>query len=333
MGKRIDMTGAKIGCWTVLKRDPESKNTVKWICRCQCGKEKSITAGHLRDGSSLSCGCAQITPELKKQAAQEVKRLRSSAEKNLIGQKFNRLTVIEKDIEKSNQGKGAYWRCKCDCGNYTTVSTGALEHGTTKSCGCLKMEQIKNLGQSKLKDLTGEKFSLLTVLERVGQDSSGKATYLCKCACGREKIIRGSSLTSGNTKSCGECTHTSFGEIAIQNLLNENNINYQYQKWLPGCIYPDSGRKVYFDFYVDNRYVIEFDGRQHFMTSGGWNDEANYQKTIQHDKFRDEWCKKNNIPLIRIPYTKLETLTFNDIWLPKDNDKNPQDCTIKSVFS
>lgn len=44
---------------------------------------------------------------------------------NLVGQKFGRLTVIERDTkyEKSVRGNSAYWRCKCDCGNYKTVSS------------------------------------------------------------------------------------------------------------------------------------------------------------------------------------------------------------------
>jgi len=34
--------------------------------------------------------------------------------KNLIGQKFNFLTVIDGPIRKNNK---IYWKCKCDCGN------------------------------------------------------------------------------------------------------------------------------------------------------------------------------------------------------------------------
>jgi len=55
---------------------------------------------------------------------------------------------------------------------------------------------------SKFKDLTGQKFHNLTVLSFAYRDK--KNTYwLCKCNCGNKKIIRGSHLTSGNTKSCG----------------------------------------------------------------------------------------------------------------------------------
>lgn len=58
---------------------------------------------------------------------------------NLIGQKFNRLTVIEKANSINNK---PYWICKCDCGNKTIVSENNLKKKNTKSCGCLKHERI-----------------------------------------------------------------------------------------------------------------------------------------------------------------------------------------------
>lgn len=34
----------------------------------------------------------------------------------------------------------AYWKCKCDCGSVTTVSSYALRKGHTLSCGCVKSQ-------------------------------------------------------------------------------------------------------------------------------------------------------------------------------------------------
>ena len=54
-------------------------------------------------------------------------------------------------------------------------------------------------------DLRGKIFTRLTVVERA--DNIGKKTaWLCKCSCGNSVIVMGTSLTSGNTKSCG-CLH------------------------------------------------------------------------------------------------------------------------------
>lgn len=54
----------------------------------------------------------------------------------------------------------------------------------------------------KLIDETGNTYGYLTVIERAKTDSK-EVKWLCKCKCGNEVIVRGSSLRNGNTKSCG----------------------------------------------------------------------------------------------------------------------------------
>lgn len=57
---------------------------------------------------------------------------------NLIGQKFGKLTVIDKCKENNK----SYWICKCDCGNIIKVDTYRLQSGHTKSCGCYRFQRI-----------------------------------------------------------------------------------------------------------------------------------------------------------------------------------------------
>ena len=52
-------------------------------------------------------------------------------------------------------------------------------------------------------DLTGKKFGLLTALYRNGKNKEGRYMWRCKCECGNEYDVAASSLTSGNTRSCG----------------------------------------------------------------------------------------------------------------------------------
>jgi hypothetical protein len=55
-----------------------------------------------------------------------------------------------------------------------------------------------------LRELTGQKFGRLTVIKRsYPNDRYNHANWLCKCNCGKEKIIKGDCLTRGITKSCG----------------------------------------------------------------------------------------------------------------------------------
>lgn len=58
---------------------------------------------------------------------------------DLTGQRFGRLTVIEKAPARHGC-TSAVWRCKCDCGNETVVRGVVLRRGKSNSCGCLRSE-------------------------------------------------------------------------------------------------------------------------------------------------------------------------------------------------
>lgn len=62
---------------------------------------------------------------------------------DLVGSKFGRLSVIERN--GSSKGKEALWKCKCDCGGTAIVSTNDLRRGHTKSCGCLQIERTMKI--------------------------------------------------------------------------------------------------------------------------------------------------------------------------------------------
>jgi hypothetical protein len=61
----------------------------------------------------------------------------SQARKNLIGQRFGKLTVIGKNIKQSGKGQITSWVCKCDCGNEIVASTRRLQRDKIESCGCV----------------------------------------------------------------------------------------------------------------------------------------------------------------------------------------------------
>lgn len=56
----IDLTGQRFGKLVVITR-AESKNGARWLCKCDCGIEKVIQGGHLRSGSTESCGCDKLS--------------------------------------------------------------------------------------------------------------------------------------------------------------------------------------------------------------------------------------------------------------------------------
>lgn len=54
-----EMTGKRFGKLTIIKKYPinDRDNTTQWICKCDCGKEKIISAHALRTHRTVSCGC------------------------------------------------------------------------------------------------------------------------------------------------------------------------------------------------------------------------------------------------------------------------------------
>lgn len=67
---------------------------------------------------------------------------------------------------------------------------------------------------------------------------------------------------------------------------------------------------------MDNKYIIEYDGNVHYYTNNsGWNNEENLKKIKKHDIIKTNYCKNNNIPLIRIPYTIYNNLCLEDLLL------------------
>lgn len=106
----INLKGQKFGRLTVLSlKEKNSKDRVKWICKCECGNIVDVSSYNLSHGIAKSCGC------LQKEVAKKTCK-KSTIYTDLIGQVFNDLTIVEKI-------KDGIWKCKCVCGNYIEVPT------------------------------------------------------------------------------------------------------------------------------------------------------------------------------------------------------------------
>lgn len=83
----------------------------------------------------------------------------------------------------------------------------------------------------KLVDLTGERFGLLTVIERSGSDAKGRATWRCLCDCGREKVAASYLIKTGATRSCG-CIRSDAQKLAKSIYFSDSLFNKRlYRIW------------------------------------------------------------------------------------------------------
>lgn len=160
--------------------------------------------------------------------------------------------------------------------------------------------------------------SKLTVIKEtepyVTSGENKQVQYLCQCDCGSKPIeVKNNMLQSGWKKSCG-CLQ-SQGEFVIEQILKNNNIQY-----IKEYSFQDLKVKNFlrFDFAIfeNNQlsYLIEFDEKQHFTgPEAKWKNSHSLEKIQEYDKIKNDYCKKNNILLKRIPYTDLKELTYENI--------------------
>ena len=220
----------------------------------------------------------------------------------MVGQKFGKLLVLER--AGSDNQRRALWKCQCDCGNITIIRGAYLRNGHTISCGC---ERVLSRGQ-QITPMIGKKFGKLTVLSRVEDyislQGQKQPKYRCKCDCGNIINVVAQSLRNNATQSCG-CIVTSIGENNIQKILIDNKIDFvkEYK-------FPDLGLLRY-DFYLPNyNRLIEFDGRQHSDPSSLWDDKESFENRKHRDQLKNDYAKSHNIDLVRIPYTKRDSITL-----------------------
>lgn len=222
------------------------------------------------------------------------------------GNIYNFLTVIDR---APNDASGrAQWLCQCKCNKMVIVKGVALRNGKTKSCGCY---QKLRTSEASTKNLIGQTIGNFTVLESImGAKNGERHKWRCRCnLCGNENAIIATTNLQ-QQESCG-CLTESKGTRKIKELLEQNNISFIQEKRFSDLYFEDTGYQARFDFYVNDSYIIEYDGRQHFIQGNGlYDNKEKFIRTREHDHIKNEYCHQHNIPIIRIPYAELDNITL-----------------------
>lgn len=288
MPAKIDLLNQRFGKLLVIEETNERKNkSIVWKCKCDCGNIENFSTKELRSDGLIQC-----------HACGNSRKPRTNLTENIIGKKFNHLTVLEKtNIRVSGKIK---YKCQCDCEKKSIVyvSRTDLINGSTKSCGCTKRKY-------KIDDIISNK----KIIGYVGsKNNNGHYYYKVKCLlCGREYEALGQTLEK--TIGCG--CQKSIGEFNIIQILQQNNIKYYKEYCFPNSL-------LRFDFALldkdNNIYrLIEFDGEQHYeqnIKNSGWNTYEKYQYTLKNDLKKNQIARDNNIPLVRIPYWERDNITL-----------------------
>jgi hypothetical protein len=99
-----------------------------------------------------------------------------------------------------------------------------------------------------------------------------------------------------------ETNRKSFGEKKIKEFLDENSISYIREKKFESC---KNIKELPFDFYLPEYNIcIEYDGELHYRSSSFFGGDEALNRIKKNDIIKSNWCLKNKIKLIRIPYKK-----------------------------
>lgn len=270
-----------------------------WLCQCECGNKKVIRGADLRRGGVNSCGCLYGKHTIVDET----------------GKKYGKLTVIEQVEERKRNA--VQWLCKCECGNTVIVRGADLRSGQVKSCGCLVAERSREVNGI---DRLGKKYGKLTALEIIEKPSKG-IYWKCLCECGNYTTVLGSNLATGAIKSCG-CIKSSYGEEIIANLLLRNKIGF-VKEYTFSDLVGIGGGILRFDFAIFDKnkkliQLIEYDGEQHYKENSIWGGKEGLLNRQENDKRKNQYCVQKGIKLVRIPYWKINTLTFEELEIEKE---------------
>lgn len=132
-------------------------------------------------------------------------------------------------------------------------------------------------------------------------------TVYCECACGEIFHTNINAIRTQQQYRCQKCSSgISNIEYTVKRWLDSKHIDYIPQKTFEGCVGDYNNLK--FDFYLPKyNLCIEVDGEQHdeIVTFGGKkhvkDSEEAFKKRQKYDAIKTQYCKDNNIGLLRIP--------------------------------
>ena len=280
---------------SVKDLSPRSDKRIKAICD-YCGKEYDAYFVVLMDGRKLiqkDC-CHDCTGKkaseisLKRRAIKYINLAKEECEKR----GYTLITTVD-------EYTGVKMNIRFNCpkhGEQTMILDNLIHSHGCKSCSYEErgenlrhdIEYVKN----RIESVNGNK-----LLNPNDYKDTFTRNLNIQCYCGNIFTTSFTNYDRYNVNKCYSCScKESSGEERIRRFLEFYEVDFEQEKRFNDC---RDIKPLPFDFYIQqNNLVIEFDGKQHFEDVG----RGNFETIRYHDKIKNQYCKDNNINLLRIPY-------------------------------
>jgi len=283
------------GCKLLTKKD-EYKNTGELInLLCRCGKEFKTTYGNFVSSNKRRCEIC----------ANKIKWNYNNIKYYIEVESDSGCKLITKENEYKNTSQKLIILCGCGKNHFMT-SFENFKSKTKHKQYCDKCGKIKWTYEKAKEFVENNNCELITDNENY---YNGSSWVDIKCNCGNIFPIRFHNFITG-TKQCPECI-ISKGEKIIKEILIKYNLPYDLQYTFDN-LRGLGGGLLKFDASVfcdremtQLRMLIEYDGIFHYIKQ--YKDDG-FEKLQIHDKIKNEYCKKYNIKLIRIPYWDFDNI-------------------------
>ena len=132
------------------------------------------------------------------------------------------------------------------------------------------------MSKSNLLNITGQRYGKLTALQFEGRNRHGKACWLCRCDCGKQKVVLLGSLMSGRTKSCGclNVGNTVHG-------MHDKRLYRTYHNMKRRCYSPGSHN---YKYYGGRGITICDEWKNSFPAFCEWAIESGYSDDLTIDR-------------------------------------------------
>ena len=152
MKKAEDLSGRKFGRWTVLrlhhiKTDKNNKRISYWLCQCECGNRKVVNVTHLKNGTSLSCGCYAKEMSQKRQTTHGLSKTRIYK----IWMNIKKRCYNEKTIRFENYGGRGIKVCQEWLDDFINFYNWAINNGYQENLSIDRIDVNGNYEPSNCK--------------------------------------------------------------------------------------------------------------------------------------------------------------------------------------
>lgn len=207
------------------------------------------------------------------------------------------------------------WQClKDSCKEIFLMNWSDIQQGTQCPYCCGRRAGLSNCLATKNPELASQWHPTLNGELTPYDVTCGSHKYIIwKCKeCGYEWEAQVAKRALYN-RGCPEC-NKSKGEKQLDIILTQYNVPHNSQYTFDNLV-GIGGNLLRFDVPVfwdvkktNLRMLIEYDGIQHFEWVKGWITKKEFKRIQIHDQLKNEYCKNNNIKLIRIPYWDFENI-------------------------